>query len=52
MQEMHFSSGKTFELVFRAGSHIQRLQHHIFKFDIEIWWEIRCDEFIFEEIEL
>jgi hypothetical protein len=26
--------------------------HHIFKFDIENWWERRCDEFILQEVEL
>jgi hypothetical protein len=28
------------------------MQHHIFKSDIEKWWERRCDEFIFQETEL
>jgi hypothetical protein len=28
------------------------MQHHIFKSDIDRWWEQRCDEFIFQETEL
>ena len=30
----------------------QRMQHHLFKYDITKWWERMCDKFIFQEVDL